>query len=148
MSDHPQEEPGLARAGAPSHDFTPPPLDENTLGMGKLTPTCPLCGCRLHPLRHLTGIAWRCSSCGGQSLNFSQFRRLIPEHNAREIWLDAMLHPDAPSHPLRCPECRRQMCAVFIPLREKQIELALCQACQRLWLEPQEDTRTLRVPPE
>ena len=54
---------------------------------------CPQCQGVLAAVKHETGIAWRCGGCGGQSLNFSQFRRLIPELQANGIWASAMERP-------------------------------------------------------
>ena len=96
---------------------------------------------------HGTGIAWRCEHCGGESLNYSQFRKLIPEQHANEIWLTAMEHPVVPRCPADCPECRRSMTAVLIPFQGREIELAVCRNCQRLWMENQENQR-LRIDPE
>ncbi|MDB6070549.1 MAG: rhomboid family serine protease [Verrucomicrobiales bacterium] len=106
-----------------------------------LIPVCPRCHVNLLPAKHATGIAWRCSKCEGQSLNFSQFRRMIPNLNANEIWLTAMEQPVAPRRRSFCPECRRDMAAVLIPWEGREIELDVCRTCQRLWMENQENLR-------
>lgn len=103
-----------------------------------MTMTCPRCSTALKPEKHATGIAWRCSGCGGQSLNFSQFRRIVPEAHANGIWETAMLNPRAPSRRSLCPECHRDMAAVLIPMNERELELEVCRGCQRLWLDRQE----------
>jgi len=100
---------------------------------------CPSCDSALKALKHATGIAWRCAGCGGQSLNFSQFRRLVPEARANDIWETAMLEPRALSRRSLCPECQRDMAAVLIPVPERELELAVCRNCQRLWLDRQEN---------
>jgi Zn-finger nucleic acid-binding protein len=100
--------------------------------------TCPRCSTALIPEKHKTGIAWRCTGCGGQSLNFSQFRRVVPEAHANGIWETAMLKPRAPSRKSLCPECQRDMAAVLIPMQERELELEVCRNCQRLWLDRQE----------
>jgi Zn-finger nucleic acid-binding protein len=100
--------------------------------------TCPRCSTPLKPDKHNTGIAWRCTGCGGQSLNFSQFRRIVPEAHANGIWETAMLEPRAPRLRSLCPECRRDMAAVLIPVQERELELEVCRGCQRLWLDRQE----------
>jgi Zn-finger nucleic acid-binding protein len=100
---------------------------------------CPRCAIPLGGREHELGIAWRCGKCRGQSLNFSQFRRMVPEHGARDIWLEAMKHPSVPSRRTRCPECLAAMDAVLIPFRGRSIELEICLPCQRLWLDAQED---------
>lgn len=106
---------------------------------------CPRCAAPLSGARHATGIAWRCSGCGGQSLNFSQFRRMIPDRNASEIWMTAMENPSAPRTRTRCPECRSDMAAVIIPFENRDLELTVCRNCQRLWMDSQEHTaRQLR----
>jgi len=117
------------------------------LEQSRRTPVCPRCHRPLGPLKHETGIAWRCAGCGGQSLNFSQFRRLIPEQHAREIWLTATEHPLHPRRRVDCPECRQEMSAVMISFHGREIELDLCQTCQRLWLEPV-DGRPFRLDEE
>lgn len=94
---------------------------------------CPRCGGGLAPGRHETGIAWRCFKCGGESLNFSQFRRMIPEEQVDLIWWTAKGKPVASPQGTACPECRRPMLAVLIPFREVELELDICQGCQRLW---------------
>ena len=101
--------------------------------------TCPRCRSFLKADKHDTGIAWRCAGCGGQSLNFSQFRKLVPEPKANGIWEEAMLHPRAPRRRTLCPECERDMAAVLIPMRERELELEVCRNCQRLWLDSQEN---------
>ena len=101
--------------------------------------TCPRCRSALKANKHDTGIAWRCTGCGGQSLNFSQFRKLVPEPKANGIWETAMLHPRAPHRRTHCPECARDMAAVLIPLPERELELEVCRNCQRLWLDSQEN---------
>ncbi len=104
-----------------------------------LSLTCPRCGTELQALRHETGLAWRCSGCGGQSLNFSQFRRMVPEPQANTIWETAMARPAAPRRRSLCPECRRDMAAVIIPLPPaRELELDICRNCQRLWLDRQQ----------
>lgn len=103
-----------------------------------LVPVCPRCHLLLKGGKHATGIAWRCEGCGGESLNFSQFRRLIPELQANEIWMTAMEHPVAPRRRARCPECRRDMAAVLVPFQGRHIELDICRTCQRLWMDHQE----------
>jgi Zn-finger nucleic acid-binding protein len=103
-----------------------------------MTMTCPRCRTGLTAERHPAGIAWRCPGCGGQSLNFSQFRRLVPEPEANGIWESAMLHPRAPRRRALCPECERDMAAVLIPVRDRELELDVCRSCQRLWLDRQE----------
>ena len=108
---------------------------------GQLIPKCPRCACDLRAKKHETGIAWQCDACGGESLNFSQFRRLIPELHANEIWMTAMERPVAPRRRARCPECRRDMAAVLIPFQGREIELDLCRGCQRLWLENQSNEK-------
>lgn len=100
--------------------------------------TCPRCHSALLPDKHATGIAWRCHGCGGQSLNFSQFRRVIPEDHANDIWETAMLTPRAPSIRSLCPECQRDMAAVLVPLKDREVELDVCRSCQRVWLDRQE----------
>jgi Zn-finger nucleic acid-binding protein len=103
-----------------------------------MTMTCPRCSTALKPDKHKTGIAWRCAGCGGQSLNFSQFRRVVPEARANGIWETAMLEPRAPSRRSLCPECQRDMAAVLIPMQDRELELEVCRNCQRLWLDRQE----------
>lgn len=109
-------------------------------GAGMLV--CPRCGIPMHGNDHDLGIAWRCKACGGQSLNFSQFRRMVPEHGANDIWLQAANRPNAPKHPTECPECQAGMDAVLIPFRGAHVELDICRACQRLWLDRQEHEAT------
>lgn len=104
-----------------------------------MQPTCPRCERPLTGGKHTTGISWRCKNCRGESLNFSQFRRLIPELMANEIWFTAMENPAAPRRATRCPECLKDMAAVLIPFQGREIELAICRTCQRLWLDNQEN---------
>ena len=99
-------------------------------GMGM---DCPRCGGGLAPGKHDTGIAWRCLRCGGESLNFSQFRRIIPDEQVDVIWWTSKERPVASPGGTACPECRRPMLAVLIPHREEELELDICQGCQRLW---------------
>lgn len=94
---------------------------------------CPRCGSGLAPGKHDTGIAWRCLKCGGESLNFSQFRRMIPEEQVDMIWWTAKGQPVASPQGTACPECGKPMLAVLIPFREEELELDICQGCQRLW---------------
>jgi Zn-finger nucleic acid-binding protein len=100
--------------------------------------TCPRCGRQLNGARHETGIAWRCEGCGGQTLNFSQFRRLIPEPQANSIWERVMEKPARPRVRSLCPECRRDMAAVYVPSGGRRLELDICRSCQRVWLDSQE----------
>jgi Zn-finger nucleic acid-binding protein len=104
-----------------------------------MTMSCPRCRSALKAEKHDTGIAWRCKGCGGQSLNFSQFRKLVPEPKANGIWEEAMLHPLAPRRRTLCPECQRDMAAVLIPMKDRELELEVCRNCQRLWLDSQEN---------
>jgi Zn-finger nucleic acid-binding protein len=104
-----------------------------------MTLTCPRCRSALKAEKHETGIAWRCAGCGGQSLNFSQFRRLVPGARANDIWESAMQEPRAPSRRSLCPECQRDMAAVLIPMPGREVELEVCRNCQRLWLDRQEN---------
>jgi hypothetical protein len=104
-------------------------------GQGRMTPGCPRCQVALEQTAHGTGIAWRCVHCGGESL----IRRMIPELHANEIWLTVMEQPVKAQPGIRCPECCRDMAAVLIPFRGREIELDLCAGCQRLWMTPQED---------
>lgn len=113
-----------------------------------LIPVCPRCHVNLLPAKHVTGIAWRCAQCEGQSLNFSQFRRMIPNLNANEIWMTAMERPVAPRRRSFCPECRRDMAAVLIPWEGREIELDVCRTCQRLWMENQKNLRYKLAGPE
>ena len=100
---------------------------------------CPRCASSLKAQRHDTGLAWRCLKCGGQSLNFSQFRRMIPEAQANGIWETVMARPRAPRRKSLCPECYRDMAAVVIPLGpEQEVELDICRNCQRLWMDRQQ----------
>lgn len=107
---------------------------------------CPRCGIPLGGTEHELGIAWRCGACRGQSLNFSQFRRMVPEHGARDIWLEAMKRPVTPQQRTRCPECLAAMDAVLIPLNGRTIELDICLLCQRLWLDAQEENGVANPP--
>ena len=50
-----------------------------------------------------------------------------------------MLHPRAPRRRTLCPECERDMAAVLIPMKERELELEVCRNCQRLWLDSQEN---------
>lgn len=96
---------------------------------------CPRCHTKLTGAKHETGIAWRCPGCGGQTLNFSQFRKLIPEPRANRIWETVMEKPARPRTKSLCPECGRDMAAVFLPAGEQTLELDICRTCQRLWLD-------------
>ena len=100
---------------------------------------CPRCEIALRGSDHELGIAWRCGRCQGQSLNFSQFRRLIPRHGADDIWQKVTANPLAPRRQTLCPECLARMDAVQIPLRGRPVELDICRPCQRLWLDRQEE---------
>jgi Zn-finger nucleic acid-binding protein len=102
---------------------------------------CPRCGLPLAACEHALGIAWRCGYCHGQSLNFSQFRRMVPEDGANNLWATARERPQTPGQRTRCPECRADMDAVFIPLHRRTAELDICRPCQRLWLDRQEDAQ-------
>ncbi len=97
--------------------------------------TCPRCGQLLSPVDHELGIAWRCLPCGGQSLNYSQFRRMVPEEGANDIWGTARDHPRVPTKRSRCPECLTGMSSVLVPLSGGMVELYICPPCQRLWLD-------------
>jgi Zn-finger nucleic acid-binding protein len=121
--------------------------EENAVRTGPGLLVCPRCGISLRGTDHDLGIAWRCGPCGGQSLNFSQFRRMVPEHGANDIWLHAATRPDAPRHRTPCPECLAEMDAVLIPFQGRQIELDICQRCQRLWLDSREG-QTLSLLPD
>lgn len=99
---------------------------------------CPSCGIPLRGSDHAQGIAWRCRACGGQSLNFSQFRRMVPEHGANDIWNEAAARPRPARLRTKCPECLAGMDAVFIPFRGHWVELDICRPCQRLWLDRDE----------
>jgi Zn-finger nucleic acid-binding protein len=103
------------------------------------TMLCPRCGRPLDGCDHALGIAWRCGKCGGQSLNFSQFRRMIPQHGANAIWDSATARPVPPRRRTPCPECHSGMAAVNLPLNGRMVELDICLPCQRLWLDRQED---------
>lgn len=118
--------------------FSSPEEEDAKDDLRALTPVCPRCDCNLSGKKHPTGIAWGCSSCGGQSLNFSQFRRMVPELHVNEIWLTAMEEPVPARHRTRCPECRRDMTAVLVPHHGNEVELDICRTCQRLWLENQQ----------
>lgn len=107
------------------------------------TPVCPRCQINLQGVKHTTGIAWRCPSCGGQSLNFSQFRRMIPGARVDDIWLTATAEPVISPLRGKCPECRRIMHAVLVPWQDQEIELDLCRPCQRLWMDNPENPRLL-----
>ena len=102
------------------------------------TMTCPRCGRQLLPSEHAQGIAWRCRGCGGQSLNFSQFRRMVPEHGANAIWESASVRPVPPRRRTLCPECHTGMGSVDLPVNGRAVELDICLPCQRLWLDRQE----------
>ncbi|MES2706053.1 MAG: hypothetical protein V4726_05555 [Verrucomicrobiota bacterium] len=123
---------------APCGNAAAPDRREEDGGLRPSSPLCPRCDCHLEGVRHATGIAWRCGSCGGQSVNFSQFRRMIPEARVDEIWVTTTEKPVAAPGRTRCPECRRGMTAVLIPSEDREIELDICRPCQRLWLENQE----------
>lgn len=118
--------------------FSNPASEDSKDDLRALTPVCPRCDCNLTGQKHTTGIAWQCGSCGGQSLNFSQFRRMVPELHVNEIWLTTMEEPVPARHRTRCPECRRDMTAVLVPHSGKEVELDICRICQRLWLENQQ----------
>lgn len=107
---------------------------------------CPRCTIRLQARRHELGLSWRCTACGGQSLNYSQFRRMVPEAGANSLWLDGILRPALPSAPVPCPECRAPMRIVPVPWRGREVDLCLCPACQRLWLDPPERPPSIPAP--
>jgi Zn-finger nucleic acid-binding protein len=107
---------------------------------------CPRCTMLLTRVDHELGIAWRCSRCGGQSLNFSQFRRMIPEAHANEIWFNSMENPKVPKRRTPCPECRIGMRAVLIHHEDKNFELDICPRCQRLWLDLRESNHARQNP--
>jgi Zn-finger nucleic acid-binding protein len=107
-------------------------------------PCCPRCDVNLSPTDHATGLAWRCPRCAGSSLNFGQFRHLIPGQHADEIWTTTLDEPVSPTVRAKCPECRRNMTAVLIPFQGREIELDICRMCQRVWMELQE-TRPHRI---
>ena len=107
---------------------------------------CPRCGIPLRGREHELGIAWHCHACGGQSLNFSQFRRMDPEHGANDIWNEAAARPRTPPRRTKCPECLAGMDAVLISFRGHSIALAICRPCQRLWLDPLEEAGILPAP--
>ena len=71
-------------------------------------------------------------------MNFSQFRRVVPEAYVNGIWETAMLNPRAPSIRSLCPECQRDTAAVLVPLKDREVELEVCRTCQRVWLDRQE----------
>ncbi len=96
--------------------------------------TCPECRCALNGLPHETGVSWKCPQCGGQSLNFSQFRRFIPDKHVNEIWVTAKEQPTKPAKPVACPECSREMHGVLVPFPSGDQELDICSPCQRLWM--------------
>jgi Zn-finger nucleic acid-binding protein len=124
--------PGLLKPGKPEPSAAAIP--------GRIIPVCPRCHVALEKTAHRTGMAWRCTRCGGESLNFSQFRRMIPDRQANDIWLTAMEQPVKPQPGICCPECRQDMSAVLVPFGGREIELDLCAGCQRLWMTPQEKT--------
>ncbi|MES2709028.1 MAG: hypothetical protein V4726_20700 [Verrucomicrobiota bacterium] len=97
---------------------------------------CPRCRIPLNSRPHATGVAWGCGRCAGQSLNFSQFRKLLPQLQANEIWLTVMENPVVPQKRACCPECRTAMAAVLIPLESGGTQLDVCPPCQRLWMDP------------
>lgn len=97
---------------------------------------CPRCRTPLTSQPHAAGFAWRCARCGGQSLNFSQFRKLLPQLQANEIWLTVMENPVIPRGRAFCPECHAAMAAVLIPFESGGTELDVCPPCQRLWMDP------------
>ncbi len=101
-------------------------------------PSCPRCEVNLTPTDHETGLAWRCPQCAGSSLNFSQFRKLVPEFHADEIWMTTLEQPVRPNRKACCPECHRNMTAVLIPFQGREVELDICSRCQRLWMESQD----------
>lgn len=125
----------------PPHDPKPTRAQEREDAMRHLfgTMLCPRCGRALDGCDHTLGIAWRCVQCGGQSLNFSQFRRMIPQHGANAIWDSATARPVPPRRRTPCPECHSGMAAVNLPLNGRMVELDICLPCQRLWLDRQED---------
>ncbi|MDB6133589.1 MAG: rhomboid family serine protease [Verrucomicrobiales bacterium] len=163
MSDHRSVEPSdrslVRRATGQALAPSPAPAaeGEDDQGLRMSRPFCPKCGIHLQGAKHTTGIAWRCASCQGQSLNFSQFRKMIPRDRVDEIWLTTNEQPVTAPGRTPCPECRRPMNAVLIPLEEREVELDICCICQRLWLDSQEKlsgiidisekTRTGRKPP-
>ena len=106
--------------------------------------TCPRCALPLAAEPHETGVAWRCRKCSGQSLNFSQLRKLIPRLQANEIWLTVMENPVPPRWLGRCPECGTTLSAALIPFPAGEAELDVCLPCQRLWRDGQ--GRGLRLP--
>ena len=110
---------------------------------------CPRCRLPLEGCDHEQGIAWRCARCGGQSLNFSQFRHMVPESGANAIWENATARPDPPRQRTRCPECQADMAAVHFPLHGHEVELDICRQCQRLWLDQQQEAdRPLNITQE
>lgn len=118
---------------------------EDGEGLRPSTPVCPRCAINLRGEKHATGIAWRCPACGGQSLNFSQFRRMIPGARVDDIWLTATAEPVISPHRGKCPECRRIMHAVLVPWQNREIELDLCRPCQRLWMDNAENPPPLPI---
>lgn len=63
---------------------------------------------------------------------------MVPETHVDEIWVTITEQPVTAPNRTRCPECRRLMLAVLVPLQDREIELDICRPCQRLWLENQE----------
>jgi hypothetical protein len=96
---------------------------------------CPRCRDRLLPTEEEAGMIWRCRQCRGISLNFSQFRKLVPAWHANRIWESAIAGPRLASPEVRCPECRRPMNAVDGRLPAGVLALKLCLVCQRLWMD-------------
>jgi Zn-finger nucleic acid-binding protein len=125
----------------------PPHVTVGAEQLLRWVPCCPRCQVNLTPMDHETGLAWRCPQCAGSSLNFSQFRKLVPEFHADEIWMTTLEQPVRPSRKTCCPECHRHMMAVLIPFQGREVELDICSSCQRLWMESQEDqTHRLEQP--
>lgn len=80
-------------------------------------------------------MIWHCRQCRGISLNFSQFRKLVPAWHANRIWESAIAGPRLASPEVRCPECRRPTNALDGRLPAGVLALKLCLVCQRLWME-------------
>jgi uncharacterized protein YbaR (Trm112 family) len=96
---------------------------------------CPRCRGGLAATEEAAGIVWRCGQCRGISMNFSQFRKLVPAWHANRIWEAALRDPRRAQPAVCCPECRRFMNALEARLPAGVLDLKLCLSCQRLWMD-------------
>lgn len=97
---------------------------------------CPRCSVPLGRAVGESRVLYACPKCGGRAGTLPVLRRVLDEEVVNRIWQGAKYAPRASGLP--CPQCRRAMQPVSVPVAAAAVPVDVCARCQIAWFDATE----------